>query len=347
MEKSGAHDIASSNRQLVVKTLLAKGPLSRIELSNQTHLSTSTVSRLVGNLLTRGILAEDISHVQTAGRSRIPLIFNPLYGKIIIVKILLHEVVLNAYDMSLKLCDSEQFIRDGYSSKKLFEKLISISTRLAGCKNQIGSKLKYVGLLFCDGILSSKFDVNRTSRLVSLRAALTAQLGVSVLEERDETLVIRENIICYDIKNNINYALVSLDSSVIVTVMMNGNPIVLHDGLYADMTSLIGSPYKVDDASGYSLGHRIMNLAALLFSLFPIDRVFVTSRSPQIFSYLCSQEFLNENAFKSASDFCNQSDLPKLPINDSQVAFIKPVLADADSFMADLVREAALEEGVL
>ena len=117
MEKSGAHDIASSNRQLVVKTLLAKGPLSRIELSNQTHLSTSTVSRLVGNLLTRGILAEDISHVQTAGRSRIPLIFNPLYGKIIIVKILLQEFLIFQQFTHLP--------KEGYLTKKGIEKMKS------------------------------------------------------------------------------------------------------------------------------------------------------------------------------------------------------------------------------
>ena len=42
----------------VIRTILEKGELSRIELAHETQLSPSTVSALVGELLEEGILAE-------------------------------------------------------------------------------------------------------------------------------------------------------------------------------------------------------------------------------------------------------------------------------------------------
>ena len=51
MKKTGLKEMKRRNREMLIRTILEKGELSRIELAHETQLSPSTVSALVGELL--------------------------------------------------------------------------------------------------------------------------------------------------------------------------------------------------------------------------------------------------------------------------------------------------------
>ena len=67
MKKTGLKEMKRRNREMLIRTILEKGELSRIELAHETQLSPSTVSALVGELLEEGILAESGQRAITAG----------------------------------------------------------------------------------------------------------------------------------------------------------------------------------------------------------------------------------------------------------------------------------------
>ena len=47
MKKTGLKEMKRRNREMLIRTILEKGELSRIELAHETQLSPSTVSALV------------------------------------------------------------------------------------------------------------------------------------------------------------------------------------------------------------------------------------------------------------------------------------------------------------
>ena len=68
MKKSSLRTVKEKNRRLILRALLTEGGLSRIELAKQTGLSPSTITALVGELLTEGVVQESGLRAATAGR---------------------------------------------------------------------------------------------------------------------------------------------------------------------------------------------------------------------------------------------------------------------------------------
>ena len=105
MKKTGLKEMKRRNREMLIRTILEKGELSRIELAHETQLSPSTVSALVGELLEEGILAESGQRAITAGRSRTALDINTEYGCIAVVNIGRKGASLDLFDMCLNRCN--------------------------------------------------------------------------------------------------------------------------------------------------------------------------------------------------------------------------------------------------
>jgi predicted transcriptional regulator len=70
-------DLRQANTQLVLRHLCFNGPMSRIDLSQQTKLSPSTLTNVTSELLQNGILIETDLEKSAGGRPRAILDFNP------------------------------------------------------------------------------------------------------------------------------------------------------------------------------------------------------------------------------------------------------------------------------
>ena len=56
MEKRGLKDVKRKNRQTIVDAIIVHNSLSRVEIAQMTELAPSTVSSLVTELLSEGVL---------------------------------------------------------------------------------------------------------------------------------------------------------------------------------------------------------------------------------------------------------------------------------------------------
>ena len=94
-------DIRRRNRSSLLTTLFRDGPLSRLELSQLTGLSTATVSTVTADLLTDGIIAEAGQVESAGGRPRVLLRLNPGYGYLIGVDVGETGVTVELFDAAL------------------------------------------------------------------------------------------------------------------------------------------------------------------------------------------------------------------------------------------------------
>lgn len=115
MKKTGLKEMKRRNREMLIRTILEKGELSRIELAHETQLSPSTVSALVGELLEGGDSGRKRQRAITAGRSRTALDINTEYGCIAVVNIGRKGASLDLFDMCL-----EPLQRQGGCRKAIF-----------------------------------------------------------------------------------------------------------------------------------------------------------------------------------------------------------------------------------
>ena len=87
MGKSGLKDIKNQNTNLIMQQIMQARSISRIELAQETGLSPSTVSSIVGDLLGKGIIVETGMQTVEKGRSRKDLSIAADFGSVAIFEI--------------------------------------------------------------------------------------------------------------------------------------------------------------------------------------------------------------------------------------------------------------------
>ena len=92
MDKKSLKDVKRNNTAKVLEYILKQGPVSRIEIAEQSRFSPSTVSMAVSLLLKDGIVEEVREGVSTGGRKPILLQMKEDYGCIITVSVLRNGV---------------------------------------------------------------------------------------------------------------------------------------------------------------------------------------------------------------------------------------------------------------
>lgn len=245
MKKRSLKDVKKANRQLIIQLILSNENMSRIELSNQTGLSPSTVSSLVSELLDQGILVENGVRVVTAGRSRTELQINPQLGIVAVAEIGRNSAELYLYDMALKSSHKEVIANTYMAGNELLIGITSAIFRVVGDEALHTGKLKGMGLLFQEDMIASEFNVMYStgfaSATISLREALVTQFHIPVTEEYSQTYTVRQVLEKEQDDTSKNQAHITIGSRVVVDVTQNGNTIALRNGLSADVTSLFAA----------------------------------------------------------------------------------------------------------
>jgi predicted NBD/HSP70 family sugar kinase len=96
-----SRDLRRANRATILRTLYFGGEMSRVNLSQQTQLSTATVTNVVAELLNEGSVIEVGSEESLGGRPRTILAINPRYCYLVGVDVGEQHLGLELFDLTL------------------------------------------------------------------------------------------------------------------------------------------------------------------------------------------------------------------------------------------------------
>ena len=299
MGKANLHDIKKSNRKLIIQSVLEKKNLSRIEISQLTGLSPSTITTLVLELMDEGVLAETGAEYFTGGRRRKELVLNANYGFIAVVEIGLDGASLHLFDMLLDEMASYKLSREYLTGNQLLIEITAaifefFNKNIQRTQEVYQNGLVGIGLLFQDNYNENHFNVvystSHSSDFITLKNALFTQFKVPVIEERSQGYTISAILdATAEIKNARNCAHISIANHVLASIAINGKPLPMKDGKAADLTAFMGDcdnalAQSADNAqdtlppmnSRTPLIRKTAELIALLCSMFPIDTIFLS-----------------------------------------------------------------------
>ncbi|MGJ6960967.1 ROK family transcriptional regulator [Streptosporangium sp. G11] len=111
-QRGTLRDVRKGNRSVVLWTLYFAGELSRHDLAQLTGLSAATVSNVIGDLITDGIVVETGSVDSDGGRPRIMLRVDPSYGYVVGVGVGETRVRVELYDLAMEERARKEFALD-------------------------------------------------------------------------------------------------------------------------------------------------------------------------------------------------------------------------------------------
>lgn len=274
MRKRGLKDVKRRNRQVIVETVMEKTALSRVEIAQRTELAGSTVSALVGELLEEGVLVE-AGAVTTAGRSRTALTVNPSYGSVVVFEIGRGESCATCFDMALNPIRFQTLARRYLAGNELLEQ---IGNCMNGWQQELPPILG-IGLLFQEDMRESDFRVmystGFSSASITLREALMTQYRIPIEEEYSVSYTVNNALARKLDPEARNSAHISVGSRVLASIKVDGREVPLRKNFCEELAATMD--WEVPGSNdGFSMLSFLANLIAVLYSLFPLDTVFLS-----------------------------------------------------------------------
>lgn len=309
MQKKGLKDVKRRNRKVIVEAVMESQGLSRVEIAQKTALAASTVSTLVGELLADGILTE-AGTVVTAGRSRTELTVNPAYGSIAVVEIGRREINMTCFDMVLKPIKTAVLSKYYVSGNDLLE----LITRCIRRWQEEFPPILGIGLLFQEDMRESDFRViystGISSASITLREALLTQYRVPIEEEYSLRYTVTNALVQEQDLDTKNSAHISIGNRVLAQITLEGREVPVRSGFCEELMPVMSRAYAEYGSEPARLTSYLVNLIALLCTLFPLDTVFVSG------SLLPSEETVQELQLRT------QQKLPHGQV--PQLKFLRP-----------------------
>ena len=218
--KKGLKDIKNQNTNLVMQQIMQARSISRIELAQETGLSPSTVSSIVGDLLGKGIIVETGTQTVKKGRSRKDLSIAAEFGSVAVFEISRRSVFFCLFDMCLETLVSTCITKQRVTGNDLFELLVET------VKIHADQNIRGIGLLLHDDVqpsdLNTIYDTGYASATISLHGALNSQLHIPVSEETCSSFTITNAFNEETLHEKVNCAHVMVGEKVFTTVTIDG-----------------------------------------------------------------------------------------------------------------------------
>ncbi|QQO11172.1 winged helix-turn-helix domain-containing protein [Breznakiella homolactica] len=243
MKKNTLKDMKSENRRLLIKTLVEKKSLARIELAQITNLSPSTVSSLVSELLDQGLFAETGVSSSTGGRKRTELSLNKDFAALAILEVRRNRTVIRIFDMLLNEKDSMVLSNRYLTGDELLAGAVeTLSAYTAGG----GMPVTGLGLLFQEDMTETEFSVMYSTSLssdtISLRDALTMSLHIPVVEDYSQCFSITHVLSGNAAASKGSTAFITIGSQILASIALDGVPVSLKEGRKVmNITPLLGN----------------------------------------------------------------------------------------------------------
>ena len=109
VRRTTVRDMRRSNRSALLTTIYRDGPLSRHELGHRTSLSAASVSNLVGELITEGVVEEAGSVDSEGGRPRILLRVSPTFRYVVGAEVGETRVRVELFDLAMNVLASVDY----------------------------------------------------------------------------------------------------------------------------------------------------------------------------------------------------------------------------------------------
>lgn len=245
MKKSSLKDMKKINRNLVLKTLIDNDHLSRIEISQMSGLSPSTVTGLVSELLEESVITETGEAVSTGGRKRIDLSINSSYATVAVIEIQRTGSIMHFFDMQLNELETKVLSERYIAGNELLLAIISgISEFIVGREQESG-RLAGIGLLFQEDMSEGEFNVIYTTTLssaaISLKDALRTQFHVPVDEDYSLSYSIEKMKESSGLAPAGNSAFLHIGKRIMASIIIDGKKLELKGKNVIDITSLAES----------------------------------------------------------------------------------------------------------
>lgn len=243
MRKKDLHSLRKANRRLVLGLLAEGAPLSRAEIAERTALSASTVSTIMSDLLTEGLVHDTGDTESTGGRGRRLLGINPACGVMAIAEIQRQRTTVSFHDMGLGRLGARTLevpIKPG-AGDQLLQAICDCVSAFAHCAPPPGG-LAGIGLLFDDQAIASDVTVLYSTGFdeasISLRQALITRFKVPVVEESAQACSARE-LVAAHLDNARSWAHIALGPRITLSLTTEEGPAPIGSRGLADLTEAV------------------------------------------------------------------------------------------------------------
>ena len=222
MRKKDLHSLRKANRRLVLGLLAEGAPLSRAEIAERTGLSASTVSTIMSDLLTEGLVHDTGDTESTGGRGRRLLGINPACGVMAIAEIQRQRTTVCFHDMGLGRLGARTLevpIKPG-AGDQLLQAICECVSAFAHCAPAPG------GLAGID------------EASISLRQALITRFKVPVVEESAQACSARE-LVAAHLDNARSWAHIALGPRITLSLTTEKGPAPIGSRGLADLTEAV------------------------------------------------------------------------------------------------------------
>ena len=272
MGKKGLKDIKNQNTNLVMQQIMQARSISRIELAQETGLSPSTVSSIVGDLLGKGIIVETGTQIVEKGRSRKDLSIAADFGSVAVFEISRRSVFFCLFDMCLETLVSTCITKQRVTGNDLFELLVET------VKIHADQNIRGIGLLLHDDVqpsdLNTIYDTGYASATISLQGALKSQLHIPVSEETCSSFTITNAFNEETLHEKVNCAHVMVGEKVFTTVTIDGQKVPLRSEFCKELLS---------ENTGTKEVSQLLNT---LCTMFDIKKIFMMGADFQFYQKL-------------------------------------------------------------
>ena len=272
MGKKGLKDIKNQNTNLVMQQIMQARSISRIELAQETGLSPSTVSSIVGDLLVKGVIVETGTQTVEKGRSRKDLSIAAEFGSVAVFEISRRSVFFCLFDMCLKTLVSTCITKQRVTGNDLFELLVET------VKIHADQNIRGIGLLLHDDVqpsdLNTIYDTGYASATISLQGALNSQLHIPVSEETCSSFTITNAFNEETLHEKVNCAHVMVGEKVFTTVTIDGQKVPLRSEFCKELLS---------ENTGTKEVSQLLNT---LCTMFDIKKIFMMGTDFQFYQKL-------------------------------------------------------------
>lgn len=243
MRKKDLRSLRKANRRLVLGLLAEGAPLSRAEIAERTALSASTVSTIMSDLLTEGLVHDTGDTESTGGRGRRLLGINPACGVMAIAEIQRQRTTVSFHDMGLGRLGARTLevpIKPG-AGDQLLQAICECVSAFAHCAPPPGG-LAGIGLLFDDQAIASDVTVLYSTGFdeasISLRQALITRFKVPVVEESAQACSARE-LVAAHLDNARSWAHIALGPRITLSLTTEEGPAPIGSRGSADLTEAV------------------------------------------------------------------------------------------------------------